>query len=71
MRRACTDLPLIDNIGDPVYAGIAFVTVIAWIPGHAASYLGAASSVPGEHPRAQGRPLLIFIHPRLALVNIL
>lgn len=28
--------------------GIAFVTVIAWIPGHAASYFGRASSIPGE-----------------------
>ena len=28
-------------------AGIAFVTVIAWIPGHGASYLGASSAIPG------------------------
>lgn len=28
-------------------AGIAFVTVVAWIPGHAASYLGASSTMPG------------------------
>ena len=28
-------------------AGIAFVTVVAWIPGHAASFLGASSTMPG------------------------
>ena len=30
-----------------LHAGIAFVTVIAWVPGHAASYLGQSSSIPG------------------------
>ena len=30
-------------------AGIAFVTVIAWIPGHAATYLGMRSQIPGVH----------------------
>ena len=30
-----------------VFIGIIFVTVIAWIPGHAASYLGANSPIPG------------------------
>jgi xanthine/uracil/vitamin C permease (AzgA family) len=31
--------------------GIVFTTAISWIPGHAASYLGAGSQVPGgrEH----------------------
>ncbi len=29
-------------------AGIAFVTIIAWIPGHAATYLGQHSQIPGE-----------------------
>lgn len=30
-----------------VMIGILFVTIIAWIPGHGASYLGSASSYPG------------------------
>ena len=30
-----------------VFIGIVLVTVIAWIPGHSASYLGASSSIPG------------------------
>lgn len=29
-------------------AGIAFVTVIAWIPGHAATYLGQRSQIRGQ-----------------------
>jgi xanthine/uracil/vitamin C permease (AzgA family) len=32
--------------------GIVFTTAISWIPGHAASYLGAGSQVPG----GRGRP---------------
>jgi AGZA family xanthine/uracil permease-like MFS transporter len=28
--------------------GIVFTTAISWIPGHAASYLGAGSQVPGR-----------------------
>jgi adenine/guanine/hypoxanthine permease len=31
-----------------IITGIIFVTVIAWIPGHAASYLGSASPIPGN-----------------------
>ena len=31
-----------------VFIGIIFVTVIAWIPGHGASYLGAGSPIPGK-----------------------
>ncbi|BDA45163.1 Adenine/guanine permease AZG1 [Coccomyxa sp. Obi] len=36
-----------------IIIGIAFVTVIAWIPGHAASYLGKASSIPGGMERLE------------------
>ncbi|KAK9908098.1 hypothetical protein WJX75_002714 [Coccomyxa subellipsoidea] len=36
-----------------IIIGIAFVTVIAWIPGHAASYFGRASSIPGGQERLQ------------------
>lgn len=28
--------------------GILWVTFIAWIPGHAASYLGSGSAIPGD-----------------------
>ena len=31
-----------------LHAGIAFVTIIAWIPGHAATYLGQHSQIPGQ-----------------------
>ena len=31
--------------------GIAFITVVSWIPGHAASYLGSGSPIPGAPPR--------------------
>lgn len=31
-----------------IIAGIAITTIISWIPGHAASYLGPNSILPGE-----------------------
>lgn len=31
-----------------VFVGIFLTTVVAWIPGHAASYLGGGSPIPGE-----------------------
>lgn len=31
--------------------GVAFVTIISWIPGHGASYLGAGSPIPGGEIR--------------------
>lgn len=34
-----------------IMIGIVFVTVIAWIPGHAASYFGAGSSYAGGQAR--------------------
>ena len=34
-----------------LFIGVAFVTIISWIPGHAASYLGADSSIPGGQAR--------------------
>jgi hypothetical protein len=36
-----------------LFIGIAFVTVISWIPGHGASYLGAGSSIPGGETRME------------------
>ncbi|CAK0784105.1 hypothetical protein CVIRNUC_007308 [Coccomyxa viridis] len=36
-----------------IITGIAFVTVIAWIPGHAATYLGMRSQIPGGADRLQ------------------
>lgn len=32
-----------------IMVGIVFVTVIAWIPGHGASYFGAGSGIRGAH----------------------
>lgn len=37
-----------------VIVGILFVTFIAWIPGHAASWLGAKSQLIGELTFQQG-----------------
>ncbi len=31
-----------------IICGIAITTIISWIPGHAASYLGPGSNLPGE-----------------------
>lgn len=36
-----------------VITGMAFVTIISWIPGHSASYLGASSPIPGGQSRLQ------------------
>ena len=33
--------------------GIAFITVISWIPGHSASYLGSDSPIPGGEQRSE------------------
>lgn len=35
------------NFRGAIIVGILFVTIIAWIPGHAASYLGKTSDLPG------------------------
>ena len=32
--------------------GIVFVTIISWIPGHAASYIGEGSNIIGAQPSA-------------------
>ena len=40
--------PHADSCSAGFHAGIAFVTIIAWIPGHAATYLGQHSQIPGQ-----------------------
>lgn len=45
-------LPSIHNpTQGALFIGIAFITVVSWIPGHAASYLGAGSDIPGGAAR--------------------
>jgi AGZA family xanthine/uracil permease-like MFS transporter len=44
---------LIAGIPGSLFIGIAFVTVISWIPGHSASYLGEGSSIPGGAARME------------------
>ena len=39
------------SVRGALFIGIVFVTVISWIPGHGASYLGADSSTPGGAQR--------------------
>lgn len=39
------------GVSGSLFIGIAFVTIISWIPGHGASYLGADSSIPGGQAR--------------------
>jgi adenine/guanine/hypoxanthine permease len=41
------------RVNGSLFLGIAFVTVVSWIPGHAASYLGAESSIPGGETRME------------------
>ena len=36
------------NFKAAIIVGIATTTIISWIPGHAASYLGAGSNIMGE-----------------------
>ena len=40
-------LLLVLGVKGALIFGIAFVTIVSWIPGHAASYLGADSAIPG------------------------
>lgn len=42
---------LILGVKAPIFIGVAFVTIISWIPGHGASYLGAGSPIPGGQQR--------------------
>jgi hypothetical protein len=37
-----------------IMAGIVFATVVSWIPGHGASYLGPNTEIPGERTARQG-----------------
>ena len=37
------------SVKGPIALGIMFVTVVSWIPGHAASYIGADSPLSGRH----------------------
>ena len=39
------------GVNGSIFIGIAFVTIISWIPGHGASYLGSGSSTPGGEYR--------------------
>lgn len=41
------------GIKGAVITGMAFVTIISWIPGHSASYLGASSPIPGGESRME------------------
>ena len=38
------------NFKAAIIVGIATTTIISWIPGHSASYLGANSIIPGVQP---------------------
>ncbi|KDD74028.1 hypothetical protein H632_c1638p0, partial [Helicosporidium sp. ATCC 50920] len=46
-----TSILLYQGVKGALIIGIAFVTVISWIPGHAATYLGTSSSIPGGEAR--------------------
>jgi len=48
-----SSLLLVWRVKGALFWGVLFVTVIAWIPGHAASYLGAGSPIPGGALRLQ------------------
>ena len=62
-----------------LHAGIAFVTIIAWIPGHAATYLGQHSQIPGQaqdplarlHLGSPKRPCSACTFQRLAKLHVI
>lgn len=37
------------NVRAAIIIGISVTTIIAWLPGHGASYLGSTSNIPGEN----------------------
>ena len=41
------------RVSGSIFIGVAFVTIISWIPGHAASYLGSGSPIPGGQYRME------------------
>lgn len=48
-----SSLLLVWRVKGALFWGVLFVTVISWIPGHGASYLGAGSSIPGGQYRLE------------------
>jgi len=53
----------------PLFLGIAFVTIISWIPGHGASYLGSGSSIPGGEERLEYFSNVVAV-PSLSLTGL-
>ena len=53
----------------PLFLGIAFVTIISWIPGHGASYLGSGSSIPGGEERLDYFSNVVAV-PSLSLTGL-
>ena len=47
-----------------IICGIAITTIISWIPGHAASYLGPGSNLPGERPALPATSVAAPVKPR-------
>lgn len=44
-------LLMMKNVRASILYGVVFVTIIAWIPGHSASYFGSTSQIPGGEER--------------------
>lgn len=53
------------HVNGAIMAGILFTTFISWIPGHAASFLGPTSDIPGGVER-----MAEFRHVRLCVLCV-
>ena len=64
-----SSLLLVWRVKGALFYGVAFVTIIAWIPGHAASYLGKGSSIPGGAYRLQSFEQIVAV-PSLSMSGL-
>ena len=64
-----SSLLLVWRVKGALFYGVLFVTVVAWIPGHAASYLGAGSPIPGGAYRLQSFEQIVAV-PSLSMSGL-
>lgn len=64
-----SSLLLVWRVKGALFYGVLFVTIVAWIPGHAASYLGAGSSIPGGAYRLQSFEQIVA-KPSLSMTGL-
>ena len=64
-----SSLLLVWRVKGALFYGVLFVTIVAWIPGHAASYLGAGSPIPGGEYRLQSFEQIVAL-PSLSMTGL-